>query len=486
MAKKKILPKKELKLETHALGKKESAPSFLDKYFVPQNIFLFLGLWFGIVFIVTIPPFQVPDESVHFKRVYKLSTFDVFQTETKGSVIGDYMPSNLDSTPNNFSYLAFRPYNKTSRKAILDNFKYKFNYDNQAFLFNSASNYSFFSYIPQLPVMFILRQFDISILTVYYLGKIFSLFFYIICIYYSIKIIPFGKNIMLVLALLPNAIQIAGSFSSDNCSNVLTFLAVAIILSLTQSTNIFFSWKKLWLYIFISVVIGVIKPIYFPIAFLGLIIPVSNFSKNQYFWIFNFICIFSCIFFTGIWTYLIINLNVTPPGFVELNIDPSKQVSNILNNPLSVLLVAKNTFTYFWGFYWQSSVGVLGYLDTVLKPWVYNIFYILLFSVALLDFNKTQKIRLVGSIFLTLIGFAIIFGAFLGIYIYSKIDALVVEGIQGRYFMPGLICVFVAIPTYFKFTFEPLKLKFILFFLSILLFAALNSTQSVLFSRFYR
>ena len=200
----------------------------------------------------------------------------------------------------------------------------------------------------------------------------------------------------------------------------------------------------------------------------------------------NLICISLCIFFTAIWTYLINNVNVTPPAFEDLNINPSEQISNILSRPFSVLLVAKNTFVYFWSFFWQSSVGVLGYLDTMLKPWIYSLFYILLFITAFLDVHSKIKIHIISSFFLTSIGLAIIFGAFLGMYIYSESNAAVVPGIQGRYFTPGLICIFVAISTYFKFSFEPFKFKFTLFLLSLLLFIALYSTQGVLYSRYYR
>lgn len=482
----KPITKPTIKPTAAPVPKRESTPSVLSKYFLPENVFLVLGLVFGLLFGITIPPFQVPDESVHFKRVYKLSTFDIFQTETKNGMVGDYMPSNLDSTAQHVSYLSFKPYNKITKKAILEEFKHKINYNHEEFIYNSASNYFYFSYIPQFPVMVVLRLFDASIMTILYVGRFASLIFFLLFVYYAIKITPFGKYIMLVLALLPNTLQIAGSYSSDNCSNTLTFLAIAIALYLSQNINIDFRQRKVWLYLIICAVIGVIKPIYFPVAFLGLIVPITNFNKKSNFWLFNAIAIFVCLLTTGIWTYLISTLNKVPVEFAETGVDAMVQIIKLITNPLGVLLVAKKTFAYFWSFYWQGSVGILGYLDTMLKPWIYTTLYFLLFGVAILDRNLKEKINIFRSMYVTAIGLAIIFGAFLGLYIYSPTNAEIVSGIQGRYFVPGLICLFVALSTYFKFNFEIFKYKISFFLVALIVFITLFSTQGILYARYYR
>ena len=48
-----------------------------DKFFylflTPEKAYLFLGLIFGILFLMITPPFQVPDEPQHFYRAFHVS-----------------------------------------------------------------------------------------------------------------------------------------------------------------------------------------------------------------------------------------------------------------------------------------------------------------------------------------------------------------------------------------------------------------------------
>jgi uncharacterized membrane protein len=459
----------------------------LGKFIVPENVFVILGLFFGLKFIYLIPPFQVPDESVHFKRVYKLSTFDIFQTETKGELVGDYMPSNLDSTPSHFSYLAFKPYNKTSKEAIKKEFKYNLNYENEQFIYNSASNYFYFSYIPQIPVMLVGRILDLKILTIYYIGKIFTLLFYLLAVWFTIRIIPFGKIVILVIALLPNTLQMCSSYSSDSCSNILSFVFIGILLNLfTTNDNI--SIKKtpqLLILIFISWVLGTIKPVYFPMVLLVTLIPLSKFENKKEFYFFNTICIIGGLFCTGLWLYLISKINAIPPELnSNPNFNPGLQLQNLFYSPLKVLTTFYNTFSYFWGFYWQSSVGILGYLDTMLNPWIYKTFYWMLFVAILFDFQK-NNLKLFQSLSLFFIGIGIIFSIFFGLYVYTPTNDFIVSGIQGRYFTPGLICIFLSFNSIPKINLKLINNKLSLTLLFILLFFLMNNVSNIIYKRYY-
>ena len=50
-----------------------NANPMVFKQFIPQKVFLFLGGFFGIIFLLITPPFQVPDEFQHFLQAYNLS-----------------------------------------------------------------------------------------------------------------------------------------------------------------------------------------------------------------------------------------------------------------------------------------------------------------------------------------------------------------------------------------------------------------------------
>jgi uncharacterized membrane protein len=45
--------------------------------FLPENAFIFIGIIFGILFLLVTPPFQVPDEPSHFYRAFYVSEFGI-------------------------------------------------------------------------------------------------------------------------------------------------------------------------------------------------------------------------------------------------------------------------------------------------------------------------------------------------------------------------------------------------------------------------
>ena len=63
----------------------------------PQNIFLFLGLVYGITFLLVLPPLQVPDGYAHFYKAYGISDGQLMP-EKMGNNAGVYIPVDLLNT----------------------------------------------------------------------------------------------------------------------------------------------------------------------------------------------------------------------------------------------------------------------------------------------------------------------------------------------------------------------------------------------------
>src|SRR5204862_6946804 len=73
----------------------------------PHVQFALLAFVFGSLFIITTPPFQVPDEKAHFARAFKLAEFNTFQ-RIENNHSGDDIPVNIDSTFSLFKYLNWK------------------------------------------------------------------------------------------------------------------------------------------------------------------------------------------------------------------------------------------------------------------------------------------------------------------------------------------------------------------------------------------
>lgn len=422
----------------------------------PQSIFLFLAVVFGLFFAFTLPPFQVPDEAAHMFRAYQLSKFD-FTVETQNNVYGNYqlpspdnavggtyLPSSFDSVQMKFAHLRFHPERRTSKKEIQDAAAIQLEPEKVKFTEMTAGNYSHFSYLPQLPAIYVGRLLNLNVLSIFYLGRIFALAFYIFCVWYSIRIIPFGKNVFLALGLIPMSLSLAGSYSGDCVAISFAFLAVSLSLYLSSQTKINLKDTRLILLMTIVSLYGVLKPIYFPFILLILLITPKSFTVKKEYYMMLAITFVGALLFTLGWRQISIINTIPNPDIVAKEIiqTPSYQFHLILNNPLILFDILSETLKAKSTFYYNSLIGILGYLDTRLPKWIYDGYYLLMILVVFLDYNKSYIFSIYHRVFILVLSLGMflltIFTMFIMDGIESK-DTLVAQGVQGRYFIPILI-----------------------------------------------
>jgi len=99
--------------------------------------------------------------------------------------------------------------------------------------------------LPQALVMrYLGRSLQLPALTVFYACRLVGLLSYLLLVWYSVRIIPFGKWVLAILASSPVAILQASTVSADAISNGIAFLFIAGSLSLAHKKEI--HWKE-WL-----------------------------------------------------------------------------------------------------------------------------------------------------------------------------------------------------------------------------------------------
>ena len=83
-----------------------------------------------------------------------------------------------------------------------------------------------------------------------YLGKITALLFYLLCVFWAVRFMPWGKMVMAVIALFPMSLEIAASYSYDCTVNALSFLFIGYTMYLIYEKERV-TWKD---YAFLTVV----------------------------------------------------------------------------------------------------------------------------------------------------------------------------------------------------------------------------------------
>lgn len=513
MVKKKEIIKNKPVKKARVIQKKEKFTT-TPIYLQPQNLFVVLALIFGLSFLLTTPPFQIPDEASHMFRAYQLSTLHIEVTEQNNvqgndrkpskynRVQGCYLPSNLDSVNHLYTYLIFHSTNKINDTVTAKANELKVNPENQKFTEMTAGIYSFFNYIPQIPAILIGRMLDLNIIPLFYMGRIFALLFYIFCVWYSIKIIPFGKNLFFAISLTPIILAQAGSYSGDCVIIACVFLSLALILYFSTQKDINLQNKKLIFLMSILSLLGVLKPVYAPFVIFLFLIPRKAFVNNKIFFLTIGITFSAALIFTFSWRYLSLATHIVNHSIPQIPLvkkipmlRESFRLGLIKSYPSMVFTIIGESLIHKGLFYYKSTIGKLGALDCFIPNWIYNSYFIFLFVIAILDYNKNyrvaiyQRIIILGvtlSIFFFIIVFFFVMNGTMEYKTDEGMDTLVERGVQGRYFLPMLIAIFFSLYGILplkKYPFINTRILPIVIF--IFCFATLYSSEHALHLRYY-
>lgn len=394
-----------------------------------EKRFLFLALFFGAMFIMVLPPGQAPDDVTHFRRAYSLST---------GELMPDLSENNevLSSMPIEVKYMPILPSGGTYER-LLNNMNTNSGEDTDQ-VYTAAALYNFVCYIPQTVAIWIGRAFNFPILGIGYLVKIFNFLVWVALVFFAIKVIPKFKKSVVFIALLPITMQEATSMSPDALTIGLSILLVSFVMFLAYGQKKNITRRDLSVLYIAACLIGLCKIVYLPLVLLYLIIPIIKFgSKKRK--IIHLSIIFGLVVVVNL-TWLMLSSRY----LVEYNegVNSGIQLKNILQNPINYLEVIFNTMNI----YMQSWVNNM--LGLSLGAFVFNLpgmFFFSSFAVMLLLFfqrSDALKMRVMDRIIFAGV-FLIIFCLILtSLYMqWTPVGYNIVEGVQGRYFLPILLLV---------------------------------------------
>lgn len=394
-----------------------------------EKVFLVLFIITGLLFSVVMPLFKVPDESMHFLRAYEISE-GYMLTSIEDNIAGRELPQNiipdqLRNGPNIKWYNVFAARNQEAEN------------DNIFYAYPNTALYSPVSYLPQSLGIFIVKLFSNNVIAMAYGGRLLNWLFVLIITYFSIKLIPIGKNILLLIALLPMNIHQSISLSPDGFINVLSFAMVAFVL------NVYFreekmNTKNLIIMYTLIISIALCKIVYVPFCLLLFLLPNEKFrSKENYYK--NILMSSICVLVTSIgW------LTISSRYLIEFNqgVDGVGQVKFILSHPIHYTnILIKTILTYGESYFYTMIGSQLGWLNININHVILLLYTLLMGIVVLYEKDKfkfelkLKDVLLIAGI--TVLTFLLVMTS---LYVqWTKVGNNVIEGIQGRYFIPLLL-----------------------------------------------
>lgn len=402
-----------------------------EQYLLVAMVFIFFSS------IIT-PPYQVPDERIHFLRAYQLSQYDFSETPYDNLNIKSIsVPENLHNI--NYSLVQSRDA-VNDFEDVLNSFK---STENVLKTYDSSISGSavIFAYI--IPAFFIniTDYFSNSPIVIFYVGRIACLLLNFMIIYLALKVIPVFKNTLLIVALMPMSIQSLISYSYDGLLNAICFLFIALCVKMiVDESNL--DKRDFYKYLALSILLlMLIISIKLPYGLLGVIYCFLPFYKSTGRLLKKVLTmLFACGAAFGLNILVTKLLSIGTPmvslGAVAATTNESN-FNYILNNPMQIVTIAKNTFKIKREFYIDSLIGYFGYFTIKFNSF-FQYLYAMFFGVLAVSEKNILKRKEKIIYFITLC--IIMGGIFAALYfVWTDYQGLYVEGVQGRYFLPLLL-----------------------------------------------
>lgn len=431
----------------------------------PHKVFLVIGLIFGLLFICLTPPFMAPDEWTHFDRSYLTSEgrlkAEKFSYQS-ASVVGAKLPEGVGiveelaelnlpySSRNVGRLLSLQTYlhdkylekRKFSKHTILSLFRMPL-HRRVPFLarqllipFPNTAVYLPHLYLPQAAGIALGRLLGLPMIALMYAGRLFNLLMWLCLIYLAIRAAPTLKWLFMLYALAPTSLFQSSSLSADSLTNGLSILLIAVFMKYAFDPEE--DKARLTVIIPLALIVAVSK-LYFALIFLYLLIPVERVGNRRKYWSMFFLLTLLTVFSVLLWRsyangiFIPFKPGVSPPG----------QLRYIFHNPFNYLSVLWSTSVKDGTYFVKTFVGSLGHYRHILPGWLTILQIAMLLLVVSADTREDIRISHKDKIVLFIVFSLGVLWGFTSMYLcWTPVGADVVEGVQGRYFIPVALLFF--------------------------------------------
>lgn len=399
-------------------------------------IFAELAFLIGIIYLLIIPPYAVPDEGTHFVTAYAKSSSLLGEkvTNEEGNVILSPEAASYlirEENPTRSGYANYIRGLSGKRSDIVSG----------EVTSRTALNVTSLGYIPQILGLFVARLAGFNSDWLFVSGRFAALLWYCFVMFWAVKLIPpFAKNILLVAGLTPVTIQMVVSYNYDSVLIGTAFFLTAYLFYLAydpEKQKI--QWKDYLLIILALIVIVPLKVVYIPIIGIGLLIPKEKFGGTKR-------KLGTAVMLAGVSggaflaTRMGALVKMAEAGGTSVGVTTTYSLSYCLMHPVQIAVVYWNTMVQNASIYLETMVAdKLGWLEISI-PGILVYGFVMLLLLGILQTEKKPVVLSTGHKFwlLVLTGAGIFLTCFALLLDWTAAGSMVISGVQGRYFIPLL------------------------------------------------
>jgi uncharacterized membrane protein len=337
----------------------------------------------------------------------------------------------------------------------------------------------FYGYLPQALGVFIAKLFDMNVIWMLWLGRIFNLICYAGLISLAIKKTPVLKIPLLAVACIPISIYQAASLSIDSMIIGLAILTIAYFIYLCKAEPDSLETREIAIFCALSFLLGLCKLPYLAFVFLLLFIPRQNF-KNKNVLYYMLLGIFIVGILGVLWsTYSTPALMHSWRSKLNL-VNPSLQLQYLMDHPRQIGRFFIHIFTHdlnftlngFFNFFGANTANHYSdhYTFITILIWAF-LAVTLVFYPNKVKFGYKERL---GALIVALIVY--VGTCFIQLLTWADVGGITL-GISTRYFiplfafLPIIVSLKISKPVWFKDNFDNYAMVFIIGFMATLILA---------------
>lgn len=397
-----------------------------------EKSFILLWCVFSILYACSNTMYNVPDESHHFYRAYEISIGHMIsEMNDEGTKGGRELPL-VDTGFNSKYWQTFKDSldSRLSKEVVFKNF-------------SNTALYAPISYIPQATGILLARLITDRLAIITYAGRCANWMCITLILYFAIKLLPFGKEFLSLILLMPMNMHEAFSLSPDGMVVAVSVFMIAFVMYLRYVQKNYLSIFQIILLYLLAIVISLYKIVYLPFCLIYFLIPKERFSSIKQKIIHAVIVAVTTILIALIW------LQICNKFLTHIGANSSLQIANIVHHPIIYATTIFRTYAIYSMQLLHQMVGsTLGQLTVnvnsiIVMAYIFMLFYKLtLYGRISIDRGREYEKCIFGIVI-----FFIVLLISTSIYVqWTWVGENLILGLQGRYFISLLL------PLYFMVT----------------------------------
>lgn len=396
-----------------------------------ESSFLILWCVVSVLFACSNTMNNVPDESHHFLRAFEVSMGYMLSEMNSDMTSGGRELPLLDT---GFKTSKWQDTWETKNAELSIETTFK-NFSNTA-LYNPIA------YIPQALGILVARLITNKLIIITYAGRLINWICITFVLYWSIRLIPFGKEMLAIIVLMPMNVHEAFSLSPDGMVVAVSTLMISLVMYLRYQQETELTKKQIVLLYILAIAISLYKIVYLPFCLIYLLIPSERFGNKKKMTVHAIIIALTVVLLNVLW------LKLCNKFLTHIGANGELQIPMVLKHPLNYCIAVFRTYSSLGVQFLHQLVG------STLGQLVISTNGILIIMYIALIFKKmeygikgiTSKDLMFEKVIYGIVVLAIIILTTTSLYVqWTFVGENMILGLQGRYFIALILPIYFCI-----------------------------------------